>query len=603
MGLTVYDYIVIGFYLVFMFSLGPVYKSFSKTSSDYFRGGGTMLWWVVGASSFMTGFSAWSFVGAAGKMYETGTFIFTLFASNIFALLFMFFFTAARYRQMRVVTAVEAVRDRFGKSNEQVFTWFLIPTSLLWSGVGLYTISVFMSGVFGVSIEVIIISLAVAVVGMTLLGGSWAATAGDFIQALIVVCITALMATLVLKHPDVGGVTGLIDKMPSHHFEWTGFARTGVIIFFMVTLFFNQLMVMNSIALGGARYVFVKSGADARKAVLFPLLGTFFLTPVLLVPAVAATIFFPNIQDIFGNLNNPTEAAYVAMAIKFLPAGLLGILVCAVFAASLTSMNSGLNTVSGTFVRNFYIELIDKNASENRQIFVGRIFMLVFGVIMVIIAMAFKNVQGLQLFDLTILIAASVNMPLSIPTFLGIFFKKTPSWSAWGTMVLGLCTAITARFVLTPEFVDNTVSSLFTLAEPLNQREIGDITIAATTAAILIVCNGFFFLSMLFYNPKPQEKEKIDEFFERMNTPVDVEKESGPVHESDGRQLSVLSNMSLIYGGFIVLMLLIPNSLQSRLQILLIAIFIGGLGVILRAAAKRKRKILSETSVKSSENE
>ena len=61
--MTNYDYIVIGFYLVFMFFLGSIYKSFSKTSSDFFHGCGGMLWWVVGSSVFMTTFTAWAFTG------------------------------------------------------------------------------------------------------------------------------------------------------------------------------------------------------------------------------------------------------------------------------------------------------------------------------------------------------------------------------------------------------------------------------------------------------------------------------------------------------------------------------------------------------------
>ena len=86
--MTVYDYIVVGFYLAFMFMLGPIYKSFSKTSSDFFRGGGGMLWWVVGSSAFMTTFTAWAFTGGAAKAYETGTFFLVIFACNILSLVF-----------------------------------------------------------------------------------------------------------------------------------------------------------------------------------------------------------------------------------------------------------------------------------------------------------------------------------------------------------------------------------------------------------------------------------------------------------------------------------------------------------------------------------
>ena len=96
--MTVYDYLMIGFYLVFMLALGPVYKRFSKTASNYFFGGGGMLCWVVGASTF----SAWSFTGGAAKAYETGTFFLLLFLCNLVGLFFTYFVTAKRFRQMRI---------------------------------------------------------------------------------------------------------------------------------------------------------------------------------------------------------------------------------------------------------------------------------------------------------------------------------------------------------------------------------------------------------------------------------------------------------------------------------------------------------------------
>ena len=84
----------------------------------------------------------------------------------------------------------------------------------------------------------------------------------------------------------------------------------------------------------------------------------------------------------------------------------LGLLVCGIFAARLTSMNSLLNVYSGTFVRNFYIRVVNKNASETKQILVGRLFILFYGLTWVVVALLFKNIKSLQLFDLILLAAA-----------------------------------------------------------------------------------------------------------------------------------------------------------------------------------------------------
>ncbi|MEN8813146.1 MAG: hypothetical protein ABF277_07565, partial [Candidatus Arcticimaribacter sp.] len=69
-----YDYLVVTAYFILMIVVGIVFKKMNKNTSDYFRGGGSMLWWLVGATTFMSFISAVTYTGAAGKAYETGTF-------------------------------------------------------------------------------------------------------------------------------------------------------------------------------------------------------------------------------------------------------------------------------------------------------------------------------------------------------------------------------------------------------------------------------------------------------------------------------------------------------------------------------------------------
>lgn len=584
--MTIYDYAVIAFYLLFMLMLGPIYKSFSKTASDYFRGGGGMLWWVVGSSAFMTNFSAWSFTGGAAKAYETGTFFFILFACNFVALWFAYFFTAPRYRQMRIVTPIEAVRNRYGNNNEQVFAWLPLISQVFFGGIALYTISIFMSGVFGIRMEYLIIALGLVVTFMTLVGGSWAATAGDFVQMLVVITITLVMSFLTLRHPDIGGISGLLEKMPSRHFNWSEFSRPWVVGAFAFTLLLNQIVQMNSMMIGAARYVFVKNGKDAKKAVLVSIVGFLLLSPIWMIPAVASAVLNTDMASMYPSLKNANEAAYVAIAMQLLPQGLIGLLVCAIFAATLTTMNSALNIASGTFVRNFYIRIVNKNASELKQIFVGRIFILVYGALWIIAAMFFNSLKEIKLFDLILLCAASVGIPTAVPLFLGMFIKRTPAWSAWATLVTGFAVAVALRFILVGDFIQN----LFNPAVPFNSNEVGDLNIALTTGILFVVCTSVYMVSMLFYkNTSLEYRKQVDEFFEQMNTPIDMVKEKVGGIESDKRQYGVLSTLCMVYGGVVLLLLLIPNTMQARACIL----FCGGLilviGLILRIITRRLR--------------
>ena len=86
--LSNYDYFVIAFYFVFILSMGWIFKRFIKDTSDYFRSGGEMLWWIVGAGAFMTNFSALSFTAHAGKAYTDGPVILVIFFGNAIAFFF-----------------------------------------------------------------------------------------------------------------------------------------------------------------------------------------------------------------------------------------------------------------------------------------------------------------------------------------------------------------------------------------------------------------------------------------------------------------------------------------------------------------------------------
>ena len=81
------EIMVIGGYFMLMVFISLAFKKMaSNSSSDYFRGGGRMLWWMVGSTAFMTQFSAWTFTGAAGKGFNDGMLAAAVFIGNVLGL-------------------------------------------------------------------------------------------------------------------------------------------------------------------------------------------------------------------------------------------------------------------------------------------------------------------------------------------------------------------------------------------------------------------------------------------------------------------------------------------------------------------------------------
>ena len=117
----IYDYIRYRRLLFCSFvGIGVVFSRLAKNStSDYFRGGGRMLWWMVGSAAFMAQISAFTFTGGAGKAFSDGFAISLVFFGNTFAFLCGWAYFAQRFRQMRVDTPTEGIKRRFGKQNER----------------------------------------------------------------------------------------------------------------------------------------------------------------------------------------------------------------------------------------------------------------------------------------------------------------------------------------------------------------------------------------------------------------------------------------------------------------------------------------------------
>ncbi len=557
--LTVYDYINIVFYFCFIAGVGIYFVRRSKNTSDYFRAGGVLPWWVTGASTWMAGFSAWTFTGAAGKMYQSGPYAIGLFYAAIIPLTVLMIFTSYRFRRMQVVTPFEAVRLRFGQSTQVFFTWSRLPFMLIFGGVALNAVSVFMAAVFNIDTWIIIVAMGFMVTLLSLLGGSFGVAASDFVQMFLVVTVTLTVTILALNMPEIGGLSGMIDKAPSQHYDWSELARPQFIVLWVIGLILTKCFEENSID-KSAKFLMTRSDRHARMTLIIPLIGTIVGPLIWLIPPTVAAINHPDMAAIFPKLKFPEEAAFLITAADVLPKGMLGLLISGIFAATLTSMDAGLNQGAGIFVRNFYLPILNPNCSEKKLLIISKISTGAFGVIMMLSALLWSSMRNLGLFDLVTQVAISLGLPMAIPLCFGLFWRKTPPWAAWSTVLVGLPTSFAVKFLLKPE--------MFTwipgMNGPFTHEETTQFYVFGTVLIVGVVCALWFFGTSLFYkNSSDAYKAELDEFFIRLKTPV---------HQSKGEELrenkavaGSIGKLCIIYGGFVTLLVAIPNPIGGRL--------------------------------------
>jgi len=536
-----------------------------------------MLWWMVGSSAFLVQFSAWTFTGAAGEAYLNGPIVIIIFFGNALGFLANYFFFAPKFRQMRVISAMQAVEQRFGRSGEQFYTWAQVPLSILNSGIWLVGLSIFVSSVFGIPLEWIIFGVGVTITICSTLGGSWAVVSSDFIQMLILMMVAIVMAYFALS--EVGGVTAMIQQFPVESLLGDNYNYPAFIIVWAVIMIIAQFFKTNHL-LDANRYLNAKNSTQARKAALLASV-LFFIGPIIwFIPPIAARILIPDMSALFPELNNPAEAAYIAVALNLLPQGMVGLLLAGMFAATMTSMDSGLNKNAGIIVKNVYLSLIKPDASEVQQMFIAKISTVLLGIVVIGVALFYSTLKDLALFDLMITIGSLLGLPVAVPLVLGLLIRKTPDWSGWSTTVVGLMCSAAVKFYFNADWFEG-VFGLDMLARDTRYWNISLAVIINITIPVL-----WFFGSMKFYK-EPSDKRKIvlQEFWNNQQTPVEGIEDAS----SDTLQYKLIGGFALAYGIFVLCLSLIPNPVQGRIIFLICGFFLTLLGGVLYLKSKKHR--------------
>ena len=571
--MTRYDYAVLVFYFGYMLAISWVFRKFVTNLSDYFRGGGKAMWWLVGGSAFMAAFSAWTFTGAASKAYTDGWPVMVIFVANAVGFVLNAVYFAPRFRQLRVITSVEAIRQRFGAVSEQVMMWLQIPLSTLQAAIHLNALGVFFAAIFGLDLTWTLLVTGAVVLFMTLVGGSWAVLAADFIQVLILMPVCAAVTVLAILR--LGGWDGFLAGLPASHLNLGEIFTQEFLGLWCAAMLLKQIVSTNNLFEAG-RYLSVKDSRHARwagylGAALF-VVGLF----IWFLPPMAARALQIDLPAVFPTLKAPDEASFIAISQVVMPVGMLGLLVSGIFAATMSGMDSGLNKNAGFFIKNFYQPLFRPHASETQLLKVGRLATLVLGLIVIYLAIRMAELKGLGLFLMMQRVSILVGVPVTVPLLLGLVIRHTPPWSAWSTVLVGFLGSMFVGSFFTPEWG----AAFFGHPAPLDAASREYWLQGFQFFANVVLASSWFIGTKLFWTRcTPAYRAQVDAFFSKMTTPVDFDREEGAANANDSQQSAAVGWLSLAYGAFVCLLALIPNPLVGRLA------FLGCGGVVLLIGA------------------
>lgn len=417
------DYITIIIYMVLMSGIGIFLGKYIKNISDYFKGGSGVSWIAGGISNFMTKFSTFVFVAYAGIAYSDGLVAITLIWCTVLPSLIAVFVYAKRWKRAGIISPVEFLETRFNAPIRQIFSWSGVLLKLLDDMIKLYAIGIFVTAASGIPFETAVIYCGLVVAIYTVIGGFLAVIVTDVVQFVILFFSTLIMVPL--AYNAAGGISNMKDVMPAN-MDWFNGNKGApfFLIVYYVTIIIKYLGNWTFIQ----RFYSAKTEEDGRKIGWLSAILFFIFPVIFLFPPVAARVILPNLE-------NP-EMAYVALCLKLLPEGIMGLMIAAMFAATMSVLSAEYNVTASVLTRDIYQRLFRKNALPKETLWVARIMTLCVGVIVTIGALYVGRLGGA--FKVNQYLSGIISIPMIIPVIMGVIFWRPQPWGAIASMVLGI---------------------------------------------------------------------------------------------------------------------------------------------------------------------
>ena len=500
------DHIVIVGYFILLTVIGLYFWRRMKHASDFFTGGNAIPWWLAGVSFYMTGFSAFTFVAYSEMAYRFGFVAVTLAWSASVAMALGTIFLASRWRRARIISPVEFLEARYNKQVRQILAWAGLPLKLVDDGLKIYATGVFVSVGMGYDLKMSIIGSGLVMLIYTFMGGLWAVVVTDYVQFIILTLGVLVLFPLVFV--NFGSVGAFTEGLPTDFFSPGGgpFSPLYILAFYLlIALSYNGNWAM------AQKFYCVRDERDARKAGMLGAALMFMGPPLFILPAMAARNLMPELMQ----PPNSPQYAYAALTLRFLPAGLMGLMIAAMFSATMSTLSGDYNVMASVVTKDIYHRLIDKGASERRLVLVGRIATLLIGTLTILIGIVLIASARKGLFEVMVTVFGLFVGPMLIPMLLGLLSSRF----TWRGAVAGIVAGFASGLAL---YLHKTL----VLAQ---QPGIDPNWLRYDYEAISILTNfavtiGAMLLTTAIERVTAEDRAKIANFFARLSTAIAADK-------------------------------------------------------------------------------
>ena len=452
------DYIIIAVYLIGFLGIGYFFKE-NKDSQDYFLGGRSMSWFPLSLSTMATQLSAISFISAPAfvGLKEGGGLQWLTYEFGVpLAMAFLLITIIPTLYKSGIISVYEYLENRFDASSRLLISFVFQISRSVATGVMVYTMALILQATIGIDFWISVLIIGVITMIYSFQGGMKAVIWGDVIQMCIL--FFGIIICLFYGISELGGFDNFITNVDQSRLTAVDFSKWGfnnadkndefgfwpMVIggFFLYASYYGTDQTQSQRLLSANGMPTIKKLLLANGIFRFPITLTYCLMGLVLGTLLVQDIGFQEMmesvyQTNIGTLEGKKADLMVPVFImKYLPNGIIGILIVAIMSAAMSSLSSTVNSLSAVTLEDF-VKRFKPNMSDKSYVTYSRFLSIFWGLVCLFFAFFAGSIEG-TVIEVINKISSIFYGPILAAFLLAILTKKTHALGANIGIVAGV---------------------------------------------------------------------------------------------------------------------------------------------------------------------
>ena len=441
------DAFVLVAYLIGVTALGMYFGRKQKNATDYFVASHSIPWWALMLSIVATETSALTFISTPGLAYgSTGTgdlgFL-QIVAGYIIGRIVVATVLLPRYFKGKMVTAYALLEQRFGLGARRFTSIVFMVTRGLADSVRVFATAIPIALIISPTVEndALVMPAAILILGaLTVLytykGGMKAVVWTELLQASVYL-LGALSAIVILGISVNGGWSEIFSQAAGAGKlrvidTYMGFDRAHTIWAGLIGGAFLAMASHGTDQLIVQRLLSAKTLREGQKAIIGSGIVVFIQFSLFLIIGLGLWAFYQ------GRIFPATDQIFPMFIIDRMPPGLVGLIIAAVIAATMSTHSGAINSLAAATTHDIYLPLTKRSADAPETLKAGKLFALIWGIVLTAGALLFPQESNTPVVVVALGIASFTYGGLLGGFFLGVFWDRANQRDAITGMSVGI---------------------------------------------------------------------------------------------------------------------------------------------------------------------